>query len=105
MGKFNYPSSGSFAGGLSLSKTITAAGQTGNKTINTPSGTVNFAAGASAITVTNSLVTTSSLIFCVLRTNDATAIIKNVVPGSGSFVINLTATATAETSVGFMVTN
>ena len=38
-------------------------------------------------------------------TNDGTATIKNVVSGSGSFVITLTAAATAETAVNFWVIN
>lgn len=86
-------------------KTITAGGTTGNQTINKVAGTVNFAAAATAITVTNSLITANSIVICTVRTNDATATIKNVVPGSGSFVITLTAAATAETSVGFLVVN
>lgn len=85
--------------------TNTAGGTTGNRTINQPSGTVNFAAAATSLTVTNSLCTTSSIVFAVVRTNDTTAVIKNVVPGSGSFVITLNAAATAETSVGFLIIN
>lgn len=88
-----------------LENTVTAGGTTGNQTINKMSGTVNFAGGGSTLTVTNSLCTTSSIVFATIRTNDATATIKNVVPGSGSFVITLTAAATAETSVGFFVVN
>lgn len=95
----------STSGGFSLPTTVTTAGTTGNQTINKMTGTVNFAAAATAITVTNSLVTANSLVFCEVRTNDATAIIKNVVPGAGSFVITLNAAATAETSVGFIVFN
>lgn len=86
-----------------LDATITAGGTTGNQTINKPSGTVNFAAAATTLTVTNSLVTANSLVYAVVRTNDATAVIKNVIPSAGSFVIRLSAAATAETSVGFMV--
>lgn len=86
-------------------RTITVGGSTGNQTINRPSGTVNFAAAASSITVTNSTVNTSSIVFAIARTNDATCAVKNVVPGVGSFVINMTAACTAETSVGFLVTN
>lgn len=86
-------------------KTITIAGTTGNQTINKVSGTVNFAAAATTITVTNSLVNANSIVICTVRTNDNTAIIKNVVPGVGSFVITLNAAATAETSVGFLVIN
>ena len=85
--------------------TITAGGTTGAQTINKSLGTVNFAAAASSLVVTNSIVTTSSIIFCTIRTNDATAVIKNVVPAPGSFTINLNAAATAETSVGFIVHN
>jgi hypothetical protein len=91
--------------GYLTDRTITAGGTTGDQVINKPQGTVNFAAGATAITVTNSLVGTSSVVFAVVRTNDSTVTIKNVVPGAGSFVINLAAAATAETSVGFMVFN
>ena len=92
-------------GSIELNRTLTAAGTTGNQTINKISGTVNIAAAGTSVTVTNSLVTTSSIVLCVLRTNDATARIASVVPGSGSFTINLTAAATGEVSVGFVVYN
>ena len=85
--------------------TNTATGTTAVQTINRPSGTINIAAGETSKDVNNSLCTTSSIILPVIRTNDATATIKNVVPGNGSFTINLTAAATAETSVGFFIIN
>jgi hypothetical protein len=85
--------------------TNTATGTTTVQTINRPSGTINIAAGESSKLVNNSLCTTSSIVLPVIRTNDATATIKNVVPGNGSFTINLTAAATAETSVGFFIIN
>jgi hypothetical protein len=92
-------------GKISYLATNTAAGTTGPQTINGPSGTVNFGIGASSLVVTNSLCTTSSIVFATVRTNDATAYIKNVVPAAGSFTINLGANATAETSVGFFIIN
>lgn len=92
-------------GHIFVDSTVTAGGTTGNQTINKPSGTVNFAAAATAITVTNSTVSTSSIVLAVVRTADATARIAHVVPGAGSFIITLTAAATAETSVGFVVIN
>lgn len=93
-------------GKLALERTITAAGTTGAQTINKIAGTVNFAAAATSVVVTNSLVTTSSIILCVIRTADSTfTSIKSVVPASGSFTITANAAATAETSVGFVVTN
>jgi hypothetical protein len=85
--------------------TNTAAGTTGAQTINRPSGTVNFLGSTSALVVTNSLCTASSIVFATVRTNDTTAYIKNVVPAAGSFTINLGANATAETSVGFFIIN
>lgn len=94
-----------FGNNLVPSKTITAGGTTGAQTINKPAGTVNFAAGASTLVVTNSLVTANSFVYCTIRTGDATALIKNVVPVSGSFTITLNAAATAETSVAFLVVN
>lgn len=85
--------------------TVTAGGTTGAQTINKISGTVNFAAAATSLVVTNSLVSTTSLILPVVRTNDATCAVKNVVAGAGSFTITMTAACTAETSVGFFVLN
>lgn len=92
-------------GKVALLATNTAAGTTGARTIHRPSGTVNFAAAATSLVVTNSLCTTASIVFAVVRTNDSTATIKNVVPGAGSFTITLAAAATAETSVGFFIIN
>lgn len=92
-------------GKLAADATNTAAGTTGAQTINKPSGTVNFAAAASSLVVTNSHCTVNSLVFATVRTNDSTATIKNVVPAAGSFTIRLNAAATAETSVGFLVVN
>lgn len=90
---------------LFLDQTLTAGGTTGNQTINKSAGSVNFAAAATTLTVTCNKCTTSSIVVCTVLTDDATATIKNVVPGAGSFVITLTAAATAETRVGFWVLN
>jgi hypothetical protein len=93
------------SGNIQFPATNTASGTTGNQTINKTSGTVNIAAAGTTVTVTNSLVTASSIVYAVIRTNDATATIKNVVPAAGSFVINLGAATTAEVSIGFFVIN
>lgn len=77
----------------------------GAVTINKAVGRCNVASGASSVTVTNSLVTAASHVFCVVSQNDATATVKNVVPASGSFTITITAAATADTSVDFLVIN
>lgn len=102
-GLFNF--SDLYMGQLHAGKTITAGGTTGNQTINQPCGSVNFAATATALTVTNSLVTANSVIMVTIGTNDATMNSVNAVAGSGSFVINANAAATAETRVNFLVIN
>lgn len=93
------------SGKMKIDTTVTAALTTGNQTINKPTGRVNFAAAAATLTVTNSLVSATSIVICSVNTADATALIKNVVPGAGSFVITLNANATAETAVSFIVFN
>lgn len=90
---------------LFIDQTITTGGTTGNQTINKAAGTVNVAAAGTSVVVTDSLCTTSSIVFAALRTNDSTATLKNVVPAAGSFTITLTAAATAEVSIGFFVLN
>lgn len=93
------------AGEIKLTQERTAVGTTGDQKIDQIAGSVNFAAAATSLVVTNSFVTENSLIFCVLMTDDATAILKNVVPGNGLFTINLDAAPTAETRCGFLVLN
>lgn len=88
-----------------MPKTITAGGTTGAQTINKPQGSVNFAASAASLVVTNSLVTTSSVIVASVATNDATMKDVQAVAGSGSFTLYPNAVPTAETRVNFIVFN
>lgn len=68
-------------------------------------GTASISAAGTTVTVTNAAVTTSSIIHATVNTNDATAYVKNVVPGSGTFTINLGAAATSTISIGWVVFN
>jgi hypothetical protein len=86
-------------------ETTTAAGTTGAQTISKPFGSVNFAAGASTLVVTNTSATTTSKIFVQVYGTDATASYARVTRASGSFTITLNAAATAETAVGFFIVN
>jgi len=86
-----------------LSKTITAAGTTGAQTINKSIGSVNFAAAATSLVVTDSYVTTSSVIVATVGTNDTTMKTVSVVAAAGSFTLTANAAATAETRVNFVV--
>jgi hypothetical protein len=94
-----------FSGVPAFTKTITAGGTTGAQTINKTSGSVNFAAAATSLVVTNSLCTTSSVIIVSMGTNDATANGLRVVAGSGSFTIYMLVAPTSETRVNFLLTN
>lgn len=101
---------GSVAGSLSLnqiilSKTITAPATTGAQTINKSSGRVNFAAAATSLVVTNSLVDANSIVTCNIATADDTAADVKAVCAAGSFTIYLGTAPTAETAVDFRVTN
>lgn len=95
----------SLADKLTLASFTDDSATTGNRTVNKVRGFNAFAAGTSAITITNSFVSTSSQIVCTIMTNDATALLKNVVPGSGSFVITLNANTTGITKVAWTVIN
>jgi hypothetical protein len=88
-----------------VDKTITALGTTGAQTINKTTGSVNFAIAAASLVVTNSLVTTSSIILATVATNDATMTSVQAVAAAGSFTLYANAAATAETRVNFLVLN
>ena len=90
---------------FNLQRTITAGGTTGAQTINKPNGSVNFAAAATSLVVTNSSALTTSLINAIAQTHDATCHVQDVVAAAGSFTINMTAACTAETKVAFWVYN
>jgi hypothetical protein len=103
----NFTASGTLGvtGDVTLSKTITAAATTGAQTINKTSGSVNFAAAATSLVVTNSLVTANSVIICTVGTNDTTLKSVSAVAAAGSFTLHANAAATAETRVNFIITN
>ena len=95
----------SFGTDAVVNKTITASGTTGAQTIDKTSGSVNFAIAATSLVVTNSLVTTSSIILATVASNDTTMKSVQVVAAAGSFTMYANAAATAETRVNFLVVN
>lgn len=92
-------------GSLALPATITAAGVLGPQVINKISGSFNITAGTNTEYVNNNKVTINSIVLAVVRSDDATAVIKNCLSYAGFFVVNLTANATANTKIGFIVIN
>ena len=107
--RWNFYASGTaanyFAGDMQLDKTVTATGTTGAQTINKNAGTVNFAAAATSLVVTDSRVTANSIIICTVGTNDTTMKSVAAVAGAGSFTLHANAAATAETRVNFLIIN
>ncbi len=105
-GQINYTASKhAFSGDIAVDKTVTASGTTGAQTINKTSGSVNFAAGATSLVVTNSRVSASSIIMLTVASNDAALRSVWCVAGAGSFTIYGNAAASAETRVNFIVIN
>ena len=94
-----------FNGDMRFNKTVTATGTTGAQTISKNAGTVNFAAAATSLVVTNTLVTTSSIIVCTVGTNDTTMKSVSAVAATGSFTLYPNTAPTAETRVNFIVIN
>lgn len=92
-------------GSLIIPKTYTAIGTTGNQTINKMSGVINIAAAGTTVTLTNSLISSTSIIHLTLQTADATAKSAIGVCGAGSAVITLNAAATGAVAIGFLITN
>jgi hypothetical protein len=82
-----------------------STGAPGAATLNTPSGRSAIAAAASSCVITNSLVSATTIVLVVLMTNDGTALLKNVVPGAGSFTVTLNAAATGNTNFGWVLWN
>lgn len=85
---------------------VDSSGTPGNVTNSNPRGRVAVAAGASSVTVTNTLVTASSMVVVQVSSVDATlTTILQAVPAAGSFTIYGNAAATAATKVDFFVIN
>jgi hypothetical protein len=91
--------------GFIVPKTITAVATTGAQTIDKTAGSVNFAAAATSLVVTNSFVDANSVILATVATNDATMKSVAAVASAGSFTLHANAGATAETRVNWFVAN
>lgn len=83
-----------------------SSGTPGAATINKSRGQSAIAAAASTVVITNSFVTTTSVVDADLQFNDATCTaVKSVIPAAGSFTVTLNANCTAATKVGWVVFN
>lgn len=85
---------------------LDSSGTPGNVTNNTARGRAAFAAGASTVVITSSLVTASSMIIINLRTTDATlTFVETAISVAGSFTVSGNAAATGTTAFDFLVIN
>lgn len=82
-----------------------SSGTPGAQAASTRIGRCSIAAAGTSVTVTNALCTAASIVHATIGTNDTTALIKNVVPGAGSFVVTLNAAATATTNINWHIVN
>ncbi len=79
-----------------------STGSPGAATCNQGAGRAAIAASAAAVTITNSLSKTTSIIHATLQTTDAVCVgIKSLVPSNGSFVITANAVCTGNTNVAW----
>jgi hypothetical protein len=82
----------------------TGTSATGSIESNTLRGNCTIENPNTSLTVTNSLVSSSSAIFAIASTADATGYVTSVVPSSGSFVINCIA-PTLPMNINWLVIN
>lgn len=90
-------------GNIAAARTI--AGATGNQTHTTPTGMVIVAAAASSLTLNNVLISSTSLVFCTVLSNDTTAKSCSATPGAGAATIRTNAAATANTNIAYWILN
>ncbi len=91
------------AGHLVVTDYLDDSATAGNRTNNHYRGRNKIALGATTCVITNNLVDADKQIDVVLQTNDATAVLKNVVFNGTGFTVTLTAAATADTIFGWHV--
>lgn len=92
-------------GDIQVNKQINAPGVVGDQTINATAGRFNIAAGGTSVAITNSLVTTSSIITGTVSSNDLTMKSVQIIPQGGYFLCYGNAAATVETPISFIIVN
>lgn len=90
---------------IAVPSTATPSGTTGAQTINKPSGSVNFAAAASSLVITNSLVTANSVVLATVNTADVSMQSVQAVAGAGTITISPNNPPTGVVRVSFLVIN
>lgn len=81
------------------------SGTPGAATINKAAGKAAIAIGAAAVTITNSLVSASSIVLVTAIDQDAGAVNLTAEPAAGSFTVTAAGVAVAATKFSFLVIN
>lgn len=84
-------------------KDIAAAGMTGDRTVGLYRFSANLAPGASMLTVTNPLISSSSIVLCNVQSNDATLKSVAAVPAAGSVALYGNAATTNQARVSCII--
>lgn len=66
-------------------------------------GSSTITGGTATKNVTSAACSPTSKVFVTITTNDATAVLKNVIPGSGSFDVNTTVNVTGDTTFCWVI--
>lgn len=90
--------------GLKLATTTTIAAATSGE-MNLPAGKFILSSGAAAYTLTNNLITATSIVLARVETAGDTVNMLSVVPGAGSAVFTLSGNVGADTTISFTVFN
>lgn len=102
------PAAGAFSsltvtGDMVLGKTITVGN--GAQTINKLTGSVNLAAGATSLVITNNLVTVDSVVMCQVASNDTACLSVQAVVTANTITLYPKAAPAATCKVFFRVSN
>jgi hypothetical protein len=91
------------SGALYYKRTDTTADTDGSVTSDTPAGIGVVPNGTSTLTVSCSAVTAASIIWAVLQAAEAGVSVSSIVPGAGTFTINLSGNTTANRQIAWCV--
>lgn len=84
-------------------RTDTTADTDGTVTSDTPCGIGIIPTGTTTLTVSCSIVTANSIIWAVLQAADGTNAVSSIIPGAGTFTINMVAATGANRQIAWVI--
>jgi len=92
-----------WSGSISLKANIVIGA--GNVTLNFPCGIVIMGAAATSLVLTNDIIAANSLVFGMVKQNDATAVLKNIETAAGSCTFHMATAPTNDCAIAWFVIN